>query len=124
VTRAVHWDGWRPGGDKWRPGADLVWEIGRKGSGWDLILPAEFPFDSSIPRWLHWWRSPDYGPWLLAAAVHDRLLNQGHDRHFAAAEWRRAARAKDAGIAVEVAYFGVALWAYAPRSWWTQKPSA
>jgi len=102
-----------PASGKWRTGAILEWEIGRLGSGWLLMIPPGFVFDSSVPRCLHWWRSPDYRPWLLAAAVHDRLLAEGHDRHFAAAEWYRAARAKEPhSVSVVIAYVGVALWAF------------
>jgi hypothetical protein len=92
----------------------LRWEIGLKGSGWSLNIPAGFTFDSSVPRWLHWLVSPDHEPWLLAAAVHDYLLVQGHDKAFAAGEWYRAARAMKArdrlSWLVLPAYYGVVLW--------------
>ena len=92
----------------------LEWEIGLKGSGWLLIIPEGFLFDSSVPKWLRWLVSPDHQPWLLAAAIHDYLLVQGHDKAFAAGEWYRAARAMAKTDTkrwlVLPAYYGVVLW--------------
>lgn len=101
--------------------ADLMWEIGKAGSGLWVIIPAGFVFDSSVPRLLRWLVPQSHEPWLLAAAVHDYLLDAGFDRAFAAGEWCRAARAKAASLAkdgrpdwrsalIVPAYFGIGLW--------------
>lgn len=74
--------------------APVTWEIGCKGSGWVLTVPERRPFDLSVPRWLEWALSPHDRRVLLAAAIHDELLNLGHDAAFASAEFRRAAIAR------------------------------
>ena len=71
---------------------DLVWRIGGPDSPWPLVVPAGFVFQSSVPKWLTWLVSRRHEAWLLAAAVHDRLLADGRDPFFAASEWARAAR--------------------------------
>ena len=92
--------------------SDILWDIGRLGSGWVLEIPVGFRFQSSVPRWARWCFNPHDPRWLLAAAVHDCLLAQGHDRAFAACEWLRAARAMDRRKRVWVAFAGVFLWAF------------
>lgn len=72
---------------------DLLWEIGARGSGWVLTVPTGYTFDISVPRWLEWVLSPVDRRVLLAAAIHDRLLELGHDVAFASSEFRRAVRA-------------------------------
>lgn len=72
----------------------LHWEIGAKGSGWVLSLPKGFEFDISVPRLLEWVLSPHDRRVLLAAAVHDELLNRGQDDGFASSEFRRAVIAR------------------------------
>lgn len=72
---------------------DLMWEIGAHGSSWVLIVPAGYTFDISVPIWLEWLLSPFDRRVLLAAAVHDRLLELDHDVAFASSEFRRAVRA-------------------------------
>ena len=73
--------------------APLVWDIGARGSGWRLTLMPGYQFDISVPRWLEWVLSPFDRRVLLAAAVHDQLLDLGHDVAFASSEFRRAALA-------------------------------
>lgn len=75
----------------------VMWEIGRKGSGWELVMEAGKTFDISVPRWLEWALSPHDRRILPAALVHDELLREGHDAAFASAEFRRAAIARGAG---------------------------
>lgn len=77
--------------------APLVWEIGAKGSAWHLDIKTGTTFDISVPRWLEWLLSPHDRRILLAALVHDELLNLGHDVAFASSEFRRAAIARGAG---------------------------
>ena len=78
----------------YRLGADVPWEIGAKGSGWFLYLAQSFQFNISVPRLLEWVLSPHNQKILLAAAVHDELLNRGHDKAFASSEFRRACIAR------------------------------
>ena len=75
-------------------GYPLQWEIGTKGSSWWLTVPTGTRFDISVPRLLEWLLSPHDRRVLLAAAIHDRLLERGHDAAFASAEFRRAAIAR------------------------------
>lgn len=105
--------------------SDLVWEIGGKGSGWFLTVPKGFRFESSIPWFMRWLVSQDHRPWLMAAAVHDYLLefmpppsdDPGKatqllfDRAFCAGEWFRAVRAMkkhdNLRSLARAAYYGV-----------------
>lgn len=91
--------------------ADLMWEIGSKGSGWQVIVPKGTPFDISVPKLLEWAQSPHDRAVLLAAAVHDELLNLGHDVGFASAEFRRAALArKQTKIWAWVLFLATLIW--------------
>ncbi len=75
-------------------GEKLVWDIGAKGSGWPLIITTGFRFNISVPRLLEWLLSPHNRRILPAAAIHDVLLNRGHDKAFASSEFRRACIAR------------------------------
>lgn len=94
--------------------SELMWDIGIKDSGWQLVIPESFSFDISIPKALWWLVSPHHEPWLLASCIHDRLLNEGFDRSFAAGEWYRAAKAMekydDKSWLVLGAYYAIVLW--------------
>ena len=79
---------------KYRLDAPLVWEIGNKGTGWSLEIAAGTVFDISVPQLLEWALSPHDRRVLLAAAIHDELLNRGLDAAFASSEFRRAAIAR------------------------------
>lgn len=70
--------------------APLIWDIGKKGSGWSLIIPPGVAFDISVPRAFEWALSPHDERVLPAAAIHDELLRRGHDAAFASSEFRRA----------------------------------
>ena len=107
-----HTDWFQEPDGQYCPTAPVAWDVGKLGSGWVLTIPAGFMFDSSVPRWARWYFDPHEPLWLLAAAVHDCLLAQGHDRAFAACEWLRAARAMDRRKRVWVAFAGVFLWAF------------
>lgn len=88
------------------------WEIGKRGSGWVLVIPAGKEFESSVPtltwrlpwlqRWLswfqpfHWWLSPDDPDFLWPANVHDALLEAGYRREFADSQWLEAAMSQGA----------------------------
>ena len=82
------------GGTRYRLRAALVWDVGRNGSDWFLIVSPGATFDLSVPRPLHLLLSPHDRIWLPAAAVHDHLIERGYDRAFAAAEFRRAVAAR------------------------------
>lgn len=69
----------------------ITWGIGRKGSPWTLTIGAGREFESSIPRGLRWALSPHDPRFLLAALVHDDLLEAGFRPYFAAGEWYDAA---------------------------------
>jgi hypothetical protein len=113
MSEATTYDRWTRGpAGRYATTAPLAWDVGRLGSGWVLTIPPGFAFDSSVPAWARWYFSPDDPRWLLAAAVHDCLLEQGHDRAFAACEWLRAARAMDSRKRVWFAFVGVFLWAF------------
>ena len=88
------------------------WRIGGPMVDHKVIIPAGFTFDSSVPRALHWLLSPHDPRFLLAACVHDWLVEQGYGRAQAAAEWYDGARKGGApyGLA-RWAYVAVAIWA-------------
>ena len=81
----------------WVTTRDITWHIGKKQSGWMLIVPAGREFESSVPWWLTWLLSRDDPRLLLAAVVHDDLLESGHRAFFAAGEWYDAALKGGAG---------------------------
>ena len=74
---------------------DLVWEVGREGSGWVMRVPKGTLFDISVPRWGEWFLSPHDKRVLPAAALHDQFLIEYFDPGFASSEFRRAAIARD-----------------------------
>jgi len=73
---------------------DVVWEIGRKGSNLPVTLPAGYIFDISVPKGLTWVQDPHDRKVLLAACLHDWLLDNRFDIAFASAEFRRACIAR------------------------------
>lgn len=81
-------------GTTYRLTAPLLWDIGCKGSGWVLAISEGTTFDISVPSWLTWALSPHDRRVLPAAAIHDALLEAGHDAAFASAEFRRACIAR------------------------------
>jgi hypothetical protein len=87
----------------WRIGGPLVEHL--------AIIPAGFTFDSSVPVALRWLLSPHDPRFLLAACVHDWLLERGYGRAQAAAEWHDGARAGGAP-------YGLARWAYVAVAFW------
>lgn len=71
----------------------VAWEIGTKGSGLLLRVPAGFLFDVSIPAFLRWAFNPADPRYLKAAALHDYALSLGWGRVSAAAPFSEALRA-------------------------------
>ncbi|WP_284262452.1 DUF1353 domain-containing protein [Roseicyclus amphidinii] len=99
---------------RWRSTQPLVWEVGRKGgTGLRVTIPAGTEFESSVPWWARWWIDPDDPRYLLAALVHDYLLEAGvYGRAQAAAEWYDGALAGGApGWQARSAFVAVAAWA-------------
>jgi hypothetical protein len=95
----------------------VMWEIGRKGSGWELVMEAGETFDISVPCGLRWLLSPHDRRLLPAALVHDELLREGHDVAFASAEFRRAALARGVNALFAWLLFVVTLVWTAARRW-------
>lgn len=75
------------GADQYRVTRPTSWEVGKKGSGLFVQVPAGFQFESSIPRLLHWLVSPHDERLLWSAAIHDWLLENGYGAIFSAGEW-------------------------------------
>ena len=84
-------------GSKYIANSDTVWHIGKKYSNWYLKLEAGKPFDISVPRGLGFIQSRHDRDVLMAAWVHDRLLEMGFDKPFASSEFRRACIARGVG---------------------------
>ena len=81
-------------GKKYKLNNPIVWEVGKKNSGYKIYLPKNYTFDVSVPFFLEWLVSPHDRRLLLAAAVHDELTIQGYDIAFSSAEFRRASVAR------------------------------
>lgn len=98
---------------RYRSTRPIEWEIGRQGSDWWVTIPAGTEFESSVPWWARWFISRDDPRFLLAALVHDYLLEEGtYGRPQAAAEWYDGALAGGAPKwKARLAYIGVAAWA-------------
>ena len=88
----------------------MPWEVGTKGSGFHIIIPAGTEFESSVPIWARWFISRDDPAFLLAALVHDYLLEAGiYGRPQAAAEWYDGTRAANApAFKSKIGFVGVA----------------
>jgi len=97
--------------------APLIWEVGKKGSGWRKIVPGGTTFDISVPRIFRWYLSPHDRAVLPCAALHDQLLIGDFDRPFASAEFRRAVLARGAsGFRGWVLFWATLVWTVATRT--------
>jgi hypothetical protein len=98
---------------RWRSNKDLDWEVGHKGSGRWIVIPAGKEFESSVPWWARWLFPRDDKRFFLAALVHDYLLEAGiYGRPQAAAEWYDGALAGGAPQwKARLGFVGVAAWA-------------
>lgn len=98
---------------RWRVLIPVKWEVGRKGSGDWVTIPAGREFESSVPWWARWFLRRDDPRFLLAAAVHDYMLESGrYGRAQAAAEWYDAALAGLApGWKARLSFLAIAAWA-------------
>jgi len=98
---------------RWRSTQAMPWEVGTKGSGNHITIPAGREFESSVPWWAVWLISRDDPRFLLAALVHDYLLEAGiYGRPQAAAEWFDGAMAGGAPVLrAKLAFVALAAWA-------------
>jgi hypothetical protein len=71
----------------------LSWDVGAKGSGLTVTVPAGVRFDVSIPHGLRWLFDPHDPHYLKAAALHDQMLAMGWDRLTAGAIFHQALKA-------------------------------
>jgi Protein of unknown function (DUF1353). len=103
---------------RWATTRAIEWDVGRKGSGRRVVIPAGREFESSVPWWARWLLHPDDPRFLLAALVHDHLLETGtYGRPQAAAEWYDGALAGGAPPwRARLVFVAVAAWAvYKPE---------
>ena len=93
--------------------APIDWEIGAKDSGRFVTIPAGTEFESSVPAWARWFIGQDDPRFLMAALVHDYMLESGlYGRPQAAAEWYDVALAGGAPVfRAKVAFVAIAFWA-------------
>lgn len=97
---------------RWRATGSLEWAIGGKHVEHVVTLPAGQEFESSVPWWGRWFINRDDPRFLLAARVHDYLLEHGYGRPQAAAEWYDGTRTSRAPLwKSKIAYIAVAAWA-------------
>ena len=97
---------------RWRTHHPVEWAVGNKG-GYKITIPAGTDFESSVTWWGRWFVGQDDPRFLLAALVHDYLLEAGtYGRVQAAAEWYDGARAANApAFRAKVGFIAVAFWA-------------
>ena len=103
---------------RWQSTVDIPWEVGSKGSGRHITIPRGTEFESSVPLWAQWFIPRDDQRFLLAALVHDHMLDAGiYGRPQAAAEWYDGAMAGGAPVfRSKVAFVAIAAWAvFNPR---------
>lgn len=98
---------------RWRNAEAITWHIGRAQSGRVIVIPPGREFESSVPRWARFILSPDDPRFLLAALIHDVMLEDGiYGPTQAAAEWHDAALAGGAPRRLAaLAFIAVAAWA-------------
>jgi hypothetical protein len=98
---------------RWRTTEDIPWEVGAVNSGYFEVIPAGTEFESSVPWLFRWIIDRDDPKLLLAALVHDYLLETGvYGPAQAAAEWYDGALAAGAPKwKAKLIYVGIAIWA-------------
>ncbi|MEL7182911.1 MAG: DUF1353 domain-containing protein [Pseudomonadota bacterium] len=88
----------RPGDDgKFVLTKDILWEVGREGSGLLVTVPTGYVFDVSIPWYLRWALDPADPRFRKASAMHDWVLDDGWDRVSAGAAFSDGLRADGVG---------------------------
>jgi len=97
---------------KWKTYYPVTWDVGSVGSGRTIVIPAGTEFESSVPKFATWFIHPDDPRFLLAALVHDYLLEVGsYGRLQAAAEWYDGAKASNAPtFKAKVGFIAISVW--------------
>ena len=90
----VDWDTLKPIPDtrkRYGSSTGYFWDVGKKGSGLRIYVEPvdKYSFDVSVPKALEAVFSPHNLHHLIAAGVHDKLLEEGYDPAFASAEFDR-----------------------------------
>lgn len=89
------------------------WDIMYKGSPWPMEIPEGREFESSVPRALQCFWSPDDPFFLKAALIHDVLLESGSRPFEADSQWRAVALSEKAPpFKAGIAYAGMILRRY------------
>jgi hypothetical protein len=98
---------------RWRTYGPVTWMVGSKTSGILVTIPAGTEFEISVPWCLRWIIGQDDPCFLLAALVHDWLLESGtYGPAQAAAEWYDGARAAGAPVwKAKASFLAVSVWA-------------
>lgn len=98
---------------RWQTTQDVVWEVGRKGSGDFVVVPAGFEFENSVPLLFRWFIQQDDPKFLFPALIHDYMLESGiYGAAQAAAEWFDACRKAKAPMwKAKPAFVAIAAWA-------------
>lgn len=91
----------------------LSWEVGLKGNGNWVKIPAGTKFDVSVPFPFRWFINPNDSRWFIGALVHDYFINQKIlGRAQSAAEFYDGSLAGGAPKwKARIAYVAVAFWA-------------
>lgn len=97
---------------RWQTVVEVDWAMGHKDSGASVIIPVGFEFESSVPWWARWFLHPDDPRFLLAACVHDYLIEIGaYGWPQAAAEWFDGAKAGGAPLwKARLCFIAIAAW--------------
>ena len=82
------------------------WHLMHEASPWVLDVAPGREFESSVPRALRWFWSPDDPLFLKSALIHDVLLESGARGFEADSQWRAAALSERApAFKIGVAFF-------------------
>jgi len=110
-TEQTNWHGPRGPRGGYLTTAELVWEIGKVGSGLWLRVRPDFYFDVSVPLLVRWLFDPSDPRYRKASALHDYALSLGWDRVASAAVFNSALKASGVGSVERLAMtLGVISW--------------
>lgn len=91
----------------------IIWELGKKSSGYLYKVPAGFKFDVSVPKYLRWAFDPSDKRFVKAAALHDHMLINEWSRIESAAVFHEALKADGVSRFERFTMFiAVVLWKY------------
>jgi len=100
-----------PRRDHWITTQPVIWEIGKLGSGLTYTVPADFPFECSVPWWVPGWAiDPLDRRFMKASALHDHMLEHGWDRPTAGAIFNDALKADGVSRPKRFAMFTAVVW--------------